>query len=158
MRFALALMLLAWFGSGQQLPYKVDGHAVWAIQSNGTTVVETQVSRVGLEVSIHARAIPAGPECGGSKCSVTDQIEARLGGKPLWVGRYQIAGLGDLHYLAVSGSPSRLDLILMGGDAAESYEAHLIFNREHVVERILYPGMDLRHPFEVSHYFYGNIY
>lgn len=165
----MALLLLLWgsLGSGQQLPYKVDGRAVWAIKPSGTTAVNTQVDTTALAISIHTwqtrpqtarqTGVDSYPECTGAPCGITDWIRVQLGGKPLWVGPYQIAGLGNVHYLSISGSPARLDLILIGGDAAESYEAHLIFNDQHVVERILYAAIDLSRPFEISHYFYGTI-
>ncbi|MGH2409344.1 MAG: hypothetical protein ACRDGS_03135 [Chloroflexota bacterium] len=161
-----ALLVLLWtsLGAAQQLPYKVDGRAVWAVKPSGTTSVSTHLKGSEVEISVHTWQVPLQPavraalgpypECTDARCGITDQIQVKLAGKPLWVGSYQIAGLGDVHYLALTGSPARLDLILIGSDAADSYEAHLIFSGGRVVERVLYSGIDLSHPFEVSHYYY----
>ncbi|MGH9479151.1 MAG: hypothetical protein ACRD1A_07975 [Terriglobales bacterium] len=169
MTLALVWLLLLWGprGSGQQLPYKVNGRKVWEVQPSGTTTVRTSLGKTPLVVAIHTwqmqpqGARPAGPyaypACIGAACSITEWIRVRLGGKSLWVGPYQIAGLANIHYLAIGGSPARLELILVGDDAAESYDAHLIFNNEHVIERVLYAGIDLSHPFEVSHFYYSDI-
>lgn len=163
----LVLLLFAALGAGQQLPYKVDGRAVWAVKPSGATVVNTRLGGISVEISIRAWRWRSGsgeadsqdsyPECWDSPCSIMSDLHVLVGGKQLWVGPYQIAGLGDVHYLAVAGTPEHLTLIFMGHDAAEAYEAHLIFKDKHVVERILYAGIDLSHPFEVSHYFYETI-
>lgn len=164
---ALLFLVCGFVAAGQQLSYKVDGRAVWDVQPSGTTVVKAQLGTSALAISIHTLRVGAAmvrrpgpgsyPGCSDTACSLTQWIHIELAGRPLWVGPYQIAGLTDVHYLAISGNPDRLDLILIGRDGAESYEAHLIFDREHVVERILYPGIDLTHPFEVSHYYYENL-
>ncbi|MGH9472709.1 MAG: hypothetical protein ACRD1M_08195 [Terriglobales bacterium] len=144
------------------------GRKAWIIKRAGTTTVTTQLRGEALTVAIHTWQVPvkAGPlvehrpypQCTYSQdpCSITDSIQVTLGGHKLWVGQDQLAGLGDIHYLSIAGSPAHLELRIAGGDGADGYDAHLIFDGDHVAERALY-GIDQQHPFEVTHYYYETI-
>lgn len=169
MKVALVVLLASLTAASAQAPTTTVGkRKAWIIKGAGTTTVTTRLGGEPLTVEIHTWQVPVndrdedGPrpytQCTYSQnpCSITDWIHVRLGGKTLWIGPYDIAGLGDMHYLSISGSPSRLVLYIAGGDTVNSYDAHLIFNREHLIERVLY-SLDEEHPFEVSHFYYGSI-
>lgn len=168
MRAALVILLTALMAAAQAATTTYAGRKAWIIKGAGTTTATIRLGGEMLTVEIHTWQVPVNADDSNAPrpytqctytqnpCSITDWIHVRLGGKTIWVGSFAIAGMGDMHYLAVSGSPSRFVLYIGGGDAADSYDARLIFKNQNLVERIVY-GLDSKQPFEVSHYYCEDI-
>lgn len=143
-------------------------HVAWTIKDAGTTTVSTRLAGQALTVEIHTWSVPVVvssspsaqpyPECTYTQnpCSITDWIHIRVGGKESAVRQDGLAGLGDMHYVSVAGTPSRLVLTIAGGDGADAYRARLLFDHERLIERKVY-GLDEEHPAEISHYYYTDI-
>lgn len=63
------------------------------------------------------------------------------------------ADLGDINSAAIEEKGDQIVITLDGGDASESYIAKLIFDKDRLVERRIYPGEDATEPVEISHYY-----
>lgn len=168
MKLALLVGMAVLLAVPQASTTTVGQRKAWSIKKAGTTIVTTHLGGEELTVTIHTWTVPVDdsgsglnqpyPDCTYTQnpCSIADWIHIRMGTKTVAVRTDGIAGLGDMHYLSIAGSPPRLMLVIAGGDGADGYVAQLLFDRLRLVERRVY-GIDKQHPVEVSHYYYTNI-
>ena len=74
-------------------------------------------------------------------CVLVDSLEISVGGREVAVPRSAFGDLSDVWTARLQlTAKGRFGLILVGGDASESYEAEIIFDRRRVRERIITDG------------------
>jgi hypothetical protein len=98
--------------------------------------------------------IPRFAQCTYSRvpCVMTRKIALSIEGQEIFVPRSAYADLGDIQSAEFSFTADKLSLIIKGGDASESYVAHLIFDHSRALERQLYSGEDISHALETTYY------
>jgi hypothetical protein len=135
-----------------------------AVNSKGETIVSSQLGTAAIHAKITTRELangtadkpvkPHGSACTMSRfpCSVVDEIEIAAAGEQLFVPRSAFADLSDVNNAKLTTEHGKFVLLLVGGDASESYIARIVFNRKRVTYRSLTSGEFPEHPLQETIY------
>src|SRR5271166_4643095 len=115
-----------------------------AIRSSGETTLASRVGGVDIQVKLRTHEVAVGtPDkpvkladsaCTMSRipCSVLDGMDITVGGEPLFVPRSVFADLADLGNAKLKFENGKYILVLLGGDASESYVVKIVFTRKRI--------------------------
>jgi hypothetical protein len=86
-------------------------------------------------------------------CALVDTVELKVDNRDVFVPRSVVADLSDVNTARLRLlARGRFELVLHGGDASEAYEAHIVFDRQRVLERTIVAG-EAGVPSEHTNYF-----
>ncbi len=124
------------------------------IAPSGETVIVASSAKVNVRVQVRTHEVQIGQpsekrpdvirsSCTYSRypCSVVDDIEIFVNGKPIFVPRSAFCDLADLNTAEIRIEQKKSILTLNGGDASESYIVKIDFDAERVKSRRLSSSM-----------------
>jgi len=134
------------------------------VSSKGETVVSSRLGNLAIEARIRTHELPNGTAASPVKptdsactmsrvpCSIVDGLDIAIAGEPIFVPRSAFADLADLSSAKLAIEHGKYVLVLVGGDASESYVVRIAFDRRHVTYRSLTSGEFPEHPLQETIY------
>ena len=123
-----------------------------SVNPKGETVISSGFKTGTVQVKIRTHELPngtgdkpvkpSGSSCTMSRipCSAVDEVGITVAGEPLFVPRSAFADLADINNAKLATEHEKYLLILVGGDASESYVVKIEFDRKHITYRSLTSG------------------
>lgn len=143
------------------------GHSMGRVKPSGETVLARVQGGLNVQVTFKTHEVPLSPgfrrdpydqstSCTASRrpCSLVDSIQIAVNGKRVFVSRSAFSDLSDISRASIQVGNKILNLIIDGGDGAESYIVRLEFNKNSVTRRTLASGLEPNRPVQVTRYYW----